>query len=131
MHCGSCIGINYAHRFPKCFRSLHTHCWVVAVPIYSISDLYANSLQRFTLRKRSCEVLSLHPAPPPQPPQRNNTEQHHNTTKDNRQLTTSHERQTKHNEQRRTTHGVTRHHTTNTKTHTHDTHMYMYMYMLL
>ena len=25
---------------------------VVAVPIYSISDLYANSLQRFTLRKR-------------------------------------------------------------------------------
>ena len=24
MHDGSCIGINYAHRFPKCFRSLHT-----------------------------------------------------------------------------------------------------------
>ena len=23
MHDGSCIGINYAHRFPKCFRSLH------------------------------------------------------------------------------------------------------------
>ena len=49
-----------------------THCWdfrsalrvtnsiVVAVPIYSISDLYANSLWRFTLRKWSCEVLSLH-----------------------------------------------------------------------
>ena len=48
-----------------------THCWsfrsalrvtnsiVVTVPIYSISDLYANSLQRFTLRKWSCEVLSL------------------------------------------------------------------------
>ena len=24
MHDGSCIGTNYAHRFPKCFRSLHT-----------------------------------------------------------------------------------------------------------
>ena len=24
MHDASCIGINYAHRFPKCFRSLHT-----------------------------------------------------------------------------------------------------------
>ena len=24
MHDGSCIGINYAHRFTKCFRSLHT-----------------------------------------------------------------------------------------------------------
>ena len=56
MHDGSCIGINYAHKFPKCFRSLLTRCWdfrsalrvtnsiVVAVPIYSISDLYANSL---------------------------------------------------------------------------------------
>ena len=51
-----------------------THCWefrsalraansiVLAVPIYSISDLYANSLNRFTLRKWSCEVLSLHNA---------------------------------------------------------------------
>ena len=50
-----------------------THCWafrsalrvtnsiVVTVPIYSISDMYANSLLRFTLRKWSCEVLSLHP----------------------------------------------------------------------
>ena len=49
-----------------------THCWVfrsalrvnnsnvVAVPIYSIWDLYANSFQRFTLRKWSCEVLSSH-----------------------------------------------------------------------
>ena len=48
-----------------------THCWAfrsvlhvtnsigVAVPIYSISDLYAKSLRRFTLRKWSCEVLSL------------------------------------------------------------------------
>ena len=33
---------------------------VVAVPIYSISDVYTNSLQRFTLRKWSCEVSSLH-----------------------------------------------------------------------
>ena len=24
MHDATCIGINYAHRFPKCFRSLHT-----------------------------------------------------------------------------------------------------------
>ena len=24
MHDASCIGINYAHRFPKCFRSFHT-----------------------------------------------------------------------------------------------------------
>ena len=55
VHDGPCIGINYAHRFTKCFRSLHTlldFCYVlrvvnsiiVAVPIYSISDLYANSL---------------------------------------------------------------------------------------
>ena len=27
MHEDSCIGINNAHMFPKCFRSLHTHCW--------------------------------------------------------------------------------------------------------
>ena len=64
MHDGSCIGINYAHRFSKCFRSL-SHivgifalCFVSsiqllsAVPIYSISDLFANFLWRFTLRKR-------------------------------------------------------------------------------
>ena len=37
-----------------------TNSVVVAVPIYSISDLYANSLQSFTLRKWSCDVLSLH-----------------------------------------------------------------------
>ena len=49
-----------------------THCWafrsalrvtnsiVVAVPNHSNSDLYAKSLKRFTLRKWSCEVLSLH-----------------------------------------------------------------------
>ena len=28
---------------------------------YSLSDLYGNSLQRFTMRKWTCEVLSLHP----------------------------------------------------------------------
>ena len=70
MHDGSCIGINNAHRFPKCFRSLHillgfslctfvSSIQFVAVPIYSISDLYANSLYSFTLRKQSCQVLSL------------------------------------------------------------------------
>ena len=32
---------------------------VVAVSLCSISYLYANSLKSFTLRKRSCEVLSL------------------------------------------------------------------------
>ena len=55
MHEDSCIGINYAHMFAKCFRSLHkllgfAPCFVssilifVAVTIYSIYDLYANSL---------------------------------------------------------------------------------------
>ena len=52
-------------HFTRCwdFRSALrvTNSVVVAVPIYSISDLYANSLWRFTLRKWSCEVLSLHP----------------------------------------------------------------------
>ena len=49
-----------------------THCWdfrsalrvtnstVVAVPINSISDLYANSLQRFTLRKWSRVRCGVH-----------------------------------------------------------------------
>ena len=57
--------------FPSVSRHL-TNCWAfrsalrvnnsnnVAVPIYSISDLYANSLLRFTLRKWSCEVLPSH-----------------------------------------------------------------------
>ena len=55
MHENSCIGINYTHMFPKCFKSLHTllvvalvlrvvNSIVVAVTIYSIFDLYANSL---------------------------------------------------------------------------------------
>ena len=56
--------------FPSVSRHV-TYCWdfrsahrvnnsiVVSVSIHSISDLYANSLQRFTLRKWSCEVLSL------------------------------------------------------------------------
>ena len=55
MHDGSCIGINYAHRY-KVFQVTSHVVWdfrsalrvtnsiVVAVPIYSISDLYANSL---------------------------------------------------------------------------------------
>ena len=51
-------------HFTRCwdFRSAHrvTNSIAVAVPIYSISDLYANSLSRFTLRKWSREVLSLH-----------------------------------------------------------------------
>ena len=55
MHDASCIGINYAHRFPECFRSLShivglfplffvSSIQFVAVPLCSISDLYANSL---------------------------------------------------------------------------------------
>ena len=59
MHDDSCIGINYAHRTltcsPSVFKSLHTllgfalvlrvvNSIVVAVTIYSIFDLYANSL---------------------------------------------------------------------------------------
>ena len=70
MHDGSCIGINYAHRFQVFQVTSHivgiftlyfvSSIQFVPVSIYSISDLYANSLKRFTLRKRSCEVLSLH-----------------------------------------------------------------------
>ena len=65
MHEDSCIGINYAqaHMFPKCFRSLHTLLGfalyfmssiliLVTVAMNSIYDLNANSLWRFTLRKR-------------------------------------------------------------------------------
>ena len=42
MHDGSCIGINYAHRFPKCFRSFHTLlgfrtlCFVSSVEFLSL-----------------------------------------------------------------------------------------------
>ena len=69
MHDGSCISTTLTN-FPS-VSGHFTHCWdfrsalrvvtsiVVAVPIYSISDLYANSLKSFTLRKRSCGVLSL------------------------------------------------------------------------
>ena len=58
-------------QISQVFQGHFTRCWdfrsalrvtnstVVAVPIYPISDLYANSLWRFTLRKWSCEVLSL------------------------------------------------------------------------
>ena len=63
MHEDSCIGINYAHMFTKCFRSLHT---LLGFALYFVSlnqllslypfiqffDLYANSLWRFPLRKR-------------------------------------------------------------------------------
>ena len=49
MHDGSCIGINYAHRFTKVFQ-VNSHYWAfalyfassiqfIAVPSYSISDL--------------------------------------------------------------------------------------------
>ena len=55
MHEDSCIGINYAHMFPKCFRSLHTLLgfalyfvssiqFLSLYQIYSIFELYANSL---------------------------------------------------------------------------------------
>ena len=55
MHDASCIGIITLTDFPR-VSGHFTHCWdfrsalrvtnsiVVAVPIYSISDLYANSL---------------------------------------------------------------------------------------
>ena len=63
MHDGSCFGINYAHRFSQVFEvtshivGIFTLYFVssiqfVAVPLYSISDLDANSLKSFTLRKR-------------------------------------------------------------------------------
>ena len=42
MHDGSCTGINYDHKFPKCFRSLHTllgfslctSCQQIKLPMY-------------------------------------------------------------------------------------------------
>ena len=64
MHVDSCIGINYAHMFIQVFQiSSHivgifalvlrvVNSIVVAVTMKSISDMYANSLLRFTLRKR-------------------------------------------------------------------------------
>ena len=70
MHDGSCIGINYAHRFPKCFRSLHTllgfslctscHQFNCLSLYQFIQFLTCTRIPcRFTLRKWSCEVLSL------------------------------------------------------------------------
>ena len=55
MHEDSCIGINYAHMFPKCFKSFHS---LLGFALYFVSsiliicrcnhllnfDLYANSL---------------------------------------------------------------------------------------
>ena len=49
-----------SRHFTHCHSALRvTNSFFVTVPIQSISELYANSLQRFTLRKWSCEVLSL------------------------------------------------------------------------
>ena len=36
MHEDSCIGINYAHMFPKCFRSLHT---LLGFALYFVSSI--------------------------------------------------------------------------------------------
>ena len=71
MHEDSCIGINYAHMFPKCFRSLHTSlgfalCFVssililVAVTIYSILTSARIPCRDSHCENGSFEVLSLH-----------------------------------------------------------------------
>ena len=44
MHDDSCIGINYAHRFPKCFRSLHI-VWIFA--LHFVSPIQLLSLYQF------------------------------------------------------------------------------------
>ena len=44
MHDGSCIGINYAHRFPKCLRSLHT---LLGFSLYSSCRQFNLSLYHF------------------------------------------------------------------------------------
>ena len=41
MHEDSCIGINYAHMFPKCFRSLHT---LLGFALYFMSSIQLLSL---------------------------------------------------------------------------------------
>ena len=72
MHEDSCIGINYAHMFPKCFRSLHT---LLGFALYFVSSIQVLSLYpcvqfltctRIPCRDSHCEnwsfeVLSLHP----------------------------------------------------------------------
>ena len=71
MHEDSCIGINYAHMFPKCFRSLHT---LLGFALYFVSSIQLLSLYPFiqflTCTRIHCrdshcengsfEVLSLH-----------------------------------------------------------------------
>ena len=72
MHEDSCIGINNAHvhKFPKCFRSLHTLlgfalCFVtsililVAVTMYSILTCTRNPCRDSHCENGSFEVLSL------------------------------------------------------------------------
>ena len=71
MHEDSCIGINYAHMFPKCFWSLHTLLGfalyfvssiliVVAVTIYSILTCTRIPCRDSHCENGSFEVLSLH-----------------------------------------------------------------------
>ena len=72
MHNGPCIGIIYAHRFPKCFRSLSHIVGIFAV--YVVSSIQLLSLYQFNqfltctripcrdshCENGSLEVLSLH-----------------------------------------------------------------------
>ena len=71
MHEDSCIGINYAHMFPKCVRSLHT---LLGFALYFVPSIQLLSLYQFikflTCTRIPCrdshcengslEVLSLH-----------------------------------------------------------------------
>ena len=70
MHEDSCIGINYAQRFPKCFRSIHTLlgfalCFmssiliIVAVTTYSILTCTRIPCRDSHCENVSFEVLSL------------------------------------------------------------------------
>ena len=72
MHEDSCIGINHAHMFPKCFKSLHT---LLGFALYFLSSILiivaviTHSIltcTRIPCRDSHCvhgsfEVLSLHP----------------------------------------------------------------------
>ena len=71
MHEDSCIGINYAHMFSKCFRSLHTLLGfalyfmspieiIVAVTMYSILACTRIPCGDSHCENGSFEVLSLH-----------------------------------------------------------------------
>ena len=71
MHEDSCMGINYAHMFPKCFRSIHT---LLGFALYFMSSIQLLSLYAFTqfltctripcrdshFENGSFEVLSVH-----------------------------------------------------------------------